>query len=88
MNFYFLNGVINIKIPPAFLINQPAEFKIFNYGKLPQEITYKFDWSWSFKNQASSVIRDIITKSSSISSGKDTINDLKVIESIWKKILN
>ena len=88
MNFYFLNGVINIKIPPAFLINQPAKFKIFNYGKLPQESTYKFDWSWSFKNQASSVIKDVITKSSSISSGKDTINDLKVIESIWKKILN
>jgi len=44
-------------------------------------------WSWSFKNQAESFVETILSGSESVSSGQDGIEDLKLIEDIWKHII-
>ena len=45
----------------------------------------KSDWLWSFKMQADNFVDTILNNKKSICSGEDTINDLSLIEKIWKK---
>ncbi len=84
MEIYFDWGKIIIEMPPAFLRNQPSKIKIYKYRKSSQLIQPRFDWKWSFKNQAESFINIIQEKSKNISSGSDSLKDLKMAEEIWK----
>ena len=83
-NIYFTKGMISVNLPPAFLINQPAKVLV-NYYNKNKIIDIKFDWLWSFKLQADSFVNSLITKKANISDAKDTINDLDLVEKIWKK---
>jgi len=83
-HIYFTKGKISVELPPAFLLNQPSKVSINNYVK--NEITnLKPDWIWSFKMQADNFVDTILNNKKNISSAEDTINDLHLIEKIWKK---
>jgi predicted dehydrogenase len=81
---YFTKGMISVELPPAFLVNQPSKISISNYAK--NKLTnIKSDWLWSFKMQADNFVDTILNNKKNICSGEDTINDLSLIEKIWKK---
>ena len=83
-DIYFAKGMISVQLPPAFLLNQPSKVIVKYYNK-NKHINFKSDWIWSFKMQADNFINSLISKKNNISSAKDTVNDLDLIEKIWKK---
>jgi len=89
IEIYFSHGCLSLKIPPAFLKNQPAVVMLRNdkKGQGLNSMKQNTGWSWSFKNQAESFVDTILSGSESISSGQDGIEDLKLIEDIWKHII-
>tara|TARA_B100001057_G_scaffold403786_1_gene416175 strand:- start:1543 stop:2577 length:1035 start_codon:yes stop_codon:yes gene_type:complete len=83
IDFYFTNGHINLKLPPAFLRNQASSLTIYN-GNSNSYYQPRFDWNWSFKNQAESFIKTLNKNETNICDARFSINDLKIIEDIWK----
>ena len=83
IDFHFSHGTIKVSLPPAFLKNQPAKVVVYN-GKKNEYIQPYFDWNWSFKNQSKSFIDSIVNNMRNICDARNSINDLEVIEKIWK----
>jgi hypothetical protein len=44
------------------------------------------DWTWAFKRQAEAFVDNLVSNSSSLASGNDSLEDLRFIETVWKKI--
>lgn len=86
LEIFFSKGKIEINLKPAFLRNQNAEVKIFYEGSKPSVFSPKIDWSWSFKNQASSFIESIRRNKSNKCSGKESLKDMEMAEKIWRKV--
>ena len=83
----FSDGSIVLNLPPAFIKNKPA--KIIIYSEKNREITKTIpNFDWSFKNQAINFIKNLRGTSKSISSGSDSLKDIKAINDIWKKKFN
>ncbi len=82
----FEKGSIFVKIPTPLLKNTSAEITIEDYtnGKI-----YKpgIKWGWAFRNQAKDFINYIISNKLSESSCRaiDSLEDMKIIESIFRK---
>ena len=82
----FKNGSIFIKVPAPLLKNTSAEITIEDYrnGKI-----YKpgIKWGWAFQNQAKAFVDYIISNRTDESNchGRDSLQDIKIIESIFKK---
>jgi len=83
IDFYFTNGHIKLKLPPAFLRNQPSSLIIYN-GNNNSYHQPRFNWNWSFKNQAESFVKTITKNETNICDARYSIKDLKIIEDIWK----
>ncbi len=88
LNIFFEKGMFKIRLAPAFLRNQPATFEIISGENNIVKKSPIPEWSWSFKLQAEDFIKSIRKKQVSINNGEDTLNDVKIIEAIWKKFLN
>ena len=74
---------ILISFPPPMLVNQPAKLSFIDL-KTGNEFKKFIKWSWSFENQARDFIKTISNKNyKSIVDGKDSINDIKLIESFF-----
>ncbi len=84
LEFIFTDGSIKLELPPAFIKNKPAKVKIFS-NKEKKIIEQVPDFNWSFKNQAENFIKNLKNKETSISSGVDSLNDIRTIDKIWRK---
>jgi predicted dehydrogenase len=89
IEIFFSRGRVVLKLPPAFLRNQPATVKIYKEqdNRSTEMRNPQADWSWSFKEQAKAFVNDVITNSDSRASGLDSLEDLKFVEDVWKKIV-
>ena len=66
------------------LINQPAKLSFVDL-KTGNEFKKFTKWSWSFENQAKDFIKTITNKKyKNVAVGKDSINDIKLIESFFR----
>ena len=88
LEIYFSKGRIKIELPPAFLINQPANVEIYSEKKGKNYTVPKPDWTWSFKNQAIAFCETLRSNKESISSAKETLKDMIMSEKIWKNFIN
>ncbi|HEY9680517.1 MAG TPA: Gfo/Idh/MocA family oxidoreductase [Oculatellaceae cyanobacterium] len=84
---FFTDGRITIKTPPPLLKNVPAHVEIYRAGQTQEVYIPQFPWTWSFRRQASAFVEDVLHGRTSISSGMDSLNDLRLIESIWQNSL-
>ncbi|MDC3130687.1 Gfo/Idh/MocA family oxidoreductase [bacterium] len=84
LEIFFEKGHMKISLPPAFLRNQPAKIEIYEDQNNSKQISYKSDWTWSFKKQTDDFVDVILKNKSSICSAEDSLKDIKVIEDIWK----
>ena len=80
---------MRVLLPPAFLRNQPAVVEIYkeNANDTPTTICPVADWTWSFQRQANAFVQDILNDNESIANAKDGLNDLRIVEEIWKYIV-
>ena len=89
VDIYFENGLLQLKLPPAFLINCPATIVIEKDkpDKSIESISPKPDWSWSFMKQAESFVETVLSGKKSIANANDGLKDIEFIEKIWKRII-
>lgn len=87
MKIYFEDGWIEIFTPPPLLRNVPAKVKVYKAGKIQEVITPYAEWDWSFRRADEHFLECIIEDKEPRSSGKDSMEDLRVMESIFKKRL-
>lgn len=82
--FNFEKGYLQIQLPPAFLKNQTATFKIYDDRNNEFKLS-KPNNTWSFKNQANYFI-DLIRKNKfDNSSASISSDDILLAEKIWEK---
>ena len=89
VDIYFEHGQLQIKLPPAFLINYPATVLIHkDKPNKPIETNSPTpDWSWSFMRQAESFVENVISGKKSIANASDALQDIEFVENVWKRII-
>lgn len=85
---YFAKGRLRIKTPPPLLRNVPAEVELYKGGDGQQTSYPHSGWSWAFRRQAESYIEDVYEGRESLSSGADSLDDIRIVEAMWKMKLN
>jgi predicted dehydrogenase len=89
VDVYFEHGRLQLKLPPAFLINYPATVVIHKDkpGKSIETLSPQTDWTWSFMKQAQSFVDIVLSGNKSIANAVDALQDIEFVESVWKKII-
>jgi len=84
----FSQGRLELKLPPAFLRNQPAHVMVYKekIGGRTEMYSPRADWSWAFRRQAEAFVKNLAEHTESIASGEDGLEDLRFVENIWRSI--
>ena len=85
---WFDRGRLLLELPPAFLRNQPSRVELFkDGGKEPgQIIRPRPDWTWSFRREDEAFVQDVRNGHDPIASGADSLEDMRLIENIWRHL--
>jgi predicted dehydrogenase len=83
IEIYFEHGRLEVKTPPALLRNVPAKVKLYR-GDTHTCIEPQCEWRWSFRRQAEAFIRTVRDDVDSLSSGLDSLEDIRLAEAIWR----
>ena len=89
VDIYFEHGRLQLKLPPAFLINYPATVMVHKDkpGKSIETISSTPGWTWSFMKQAESFVDVVLSGKKSIADAVDGLQDIEFVENVWKKII-
>ncbi len=85
----FTNGRLVLELTPAFLRNQPACVKLYKEKSngTTEMVNPRGDWTWAFKRQAQAFVDNLLNGTESLASGADSLEDLRLVETIWEKIV-
>lgn len=78
----FERGRVELAFGSPMLRNQPARVTVYRAGEAAEQRVV--EWSWSFRRQADAFIRDIRNAAAPLASGADSIEDMRLIEEIWR----
>jgi predicted dehydrogenase len=81
---FFADGRLTLRTPPALLKNVPATVELYRAGKTQEIVSPQSAWTWSFRRQAQAFVDDILGNRESLASGGDALQDLHLIEDIWR----
>jgi predicted dehydrogenase len=81
---YFARGYLKIETPPPFLRNASAQIKLYKGKKEQQIYIPQYRRLWAFRRQAESFIACILEKRQPIASGFDALQDMRLIEEMWR----
>jgi len=89
IDIYFEHGRLQLKMPPAFLINYPSSVTIHKDkpGKSIEVIIPQSDWVWSFMKQAESFVNVVLSGNKSIANASDGLQDIEFVEKVWEQIV-
>jgi predicted dehydrogenase len=87
-DIFFADGRLTIRTPPPLLKNVPASVELYKGGAVQQMIQPQCNWTWAFRRQAQAFVSDILEGKPSLSSGEDALEDLNLIESMWRTDLS
>jgi len=83
---YFERGHIKVILPPQHHKNVSS--RVFVYENDKNRITKEYSFkSWSFKRQSDSFLEDIQKRKITRNSAKQAVEDIEVVEKIWKKFV-
>ena len=80
----FEKGSVTVRLPPPLLRNTPARVEVCYAGDRKHMARPAIPWSWAFRRQAEAFLNDIMGSREPIASGKDSLEDMSLIERIWK----
>lgn len=85
----FEKGNIDLELQPAFLRNSPSKLTYYIDNEDGSGDTYEpiMPWKWAFQEEDDSFIKAVIQKKQNSSSYKLCIDDMKIIEHIWRYIV-
>ena len=83
--FVFQKGRIRFEIPSPMNKRTTTKIKIDKCSK-NNAVKYNFRGAWCFKAQSLDLISSIVNKKKSLCMGEDALEDLELIEKLWKHI--
>jgi predicted dehydrogenase len=84
---FFADGRLTIRTPPALLKNMPASVELYKAGTIQQVVTPQPNWTWAFRRQAEAIVNCIHDDQPLLSAGVDALEDLRLIEAMWRSDL-
>jgi predicted dehydrogenase len=80
----FERGKLTLQFPSPMQRNTPARVTLERYGEESELIEPATGWSWCFRRQAEAFLADVSGRREPLASGKDSVNDLRLAEAIWR----
>jgi predicted dehydrogenase len=80
----FEKGRLSLAFPSPLLKNQSATVTLVRGGETSMIPT---GWSWAFRRQAEAFVADIAARREPLASGTDSLADLELAETIWRRYL-
>ncbi|RQH15781.1 Gfo/Idh/MocA family oxidoreductase [Bradyrhizobium sp. RP6] len=77
----FERGAVTLKLPPPFA-EQAAEVIVEHDG---QSTWLTGEASWAFRRQADAFVTDIVERRIPLASGTDSVTDISLAETVWKR---
>lgn len=87
IEIYFENGKLSIALPPNLLKNVPAKVELYKAGDIQETYVPQLGWTWAFRRQAEAFVHDVQNDLTSLNNAQDALEDMELIESIWKSEL-
>jgi len=87
LKIYYEDGWVELTTPPPLLRNVPAEVKIYKAGRMQEVIQPYAQWEWSFRRANEDFLDCILMDKESRASGKNSLEDVKIVEEIFKKYI-
>jgi predicted dehydrogenase len=84
VEIFFERGCLRVDLPPPLLRNVPARVELYR-GDRHETIRPAPPWSWAFRRQAEAFIADITADRTPLASGEDSLQDMKLVEEIWRR---
>ncbi len=84
---YFRDGRITIDTPPPLLRNATAEVDVYHAGEVQSSIRPLPRADWSFRRSAQHFIDCIVSDQEPRSSGEDSVEDIKLVEQAFRRIV-
>ena len=84
---YFERGWVKIRTPPPLLRNVPATVEVYEGGEKRMYKRQVGPWGWGFQREAEHFIESIAHEREPLTSGKDSVKDIALIEQIYKTSL-
>ena len=81
----FEKGRLRVAMPPPLLAMVSASVELERAEPVSQTVRYNSPPSTAFRRQAEAFVDDILLQREPIASGADSIEDLALAESIWRK---
>lgn len=78
---------MRIELPPPLLRNVPARIELTYAGDRRDTVWPQVPRSWAFRRQAEAFLADIAADREFIASGKDSLEDMVLVEQIWRQHL-
>lgn len=85
---YFEHGWLRIDTPPPLLRNVPAKVELYEAGTTQRVSRPQAEWSWAFRRQAEHFIQCVAEDREPLSSGRDSLRDMYILEAIFRKELD
>lgn len=83
----FEKGSLRIELPPPLLRNVPARIELSYAGERKDTVRPQVPWSWAFRRQAEAFLSDIEADREPLASGRDSLEDMTLVEQIWRRNL-
>jgi predicted dehydrogenase len=84
LEIVFEKGRLSLAFPSPLLKNQPATVTLVRGGETS---IIPSGWSWGFRRQAEAFVADITAQREPLASGADSLADLELAETIWRRYL-
>ncbi|MCX5662591.1 MAG: Gfo/Idh/MocA family oxidoreductase [Planctomycetota bacterium] len=81
---FFKDGCLTLRTPPALLKNVAASVELYKAGGVQQIVKPQPNWTWAFRRQAEAFVADILDVKPAMNAGSDAIEELRLIENIWR----
>jgi len=85
---YLRDGRFRILTPPPLLRNVPADVEIYRAGSVQTYTRPAAAWDWSFRRSAEHFIDCILNDKTPVSSGEDSMMDIRIVEEAFKGIVD
>ncbi|MBI1775950.1 MAG: Gfo/Idh/MocA family oxidoreductase [Proteobacteria bacterium] len=87
LEIFFEKGRLLIEFAAPLLRNASAQVTLERAGGARETIMPAIDWSWAFRRQTEAFVKDVRTGSLPLGNGRDALEDLRLIEEIWRRHL-
>lgn len=88
LKVYYEDGWVELIASPPLLKNVPAKVRIYKAGKVQEVVQPYAEWDWSFRRADENFLECILRDKESRSSGKDSLEDVRIVEEIFKKYVH